>query len=100
MKNTCSALIKKNRSTHLSGDCAKFFLCAITGKACVAREIWDENDESSQFFSRAKASFNSDMANKCPCYGLDPEGVKTLIRLRREVETNAVIKEMEKNNNI
>lgn len=95
MKKHCEALIKKDRQTRLSGDCEDYFLCSVTGKGCIGREIYDENDESSQFFSRAKPSFNPKLALDCPAYGLDKEGFKTLIKLRKDAETAAAIAEME-----
>jgi len=94
MKKDCEALIKKDRKTRLSGDCEDYYLCSVTGQGCIGREIYDENDESSQFFSRAKPSFNPKEALACPAYGLDKEGFKTLIKLRKEAETAAAIAEM------
>lgn len=68
-KKPCVALKDYNTKTHLSDDCKAFLKCSITEKGCIARVIDDRDDESTQFFSRAKARFDKDKAKKCPIYG-------------------------------
>ena len=99
MTKDCNALTKKNRKTHLSGDCEDYYICGITGKGCIGREIRDDDDESSQFFSRAKASFNPEEALNCPVYGLDTDGIKTVLKLRKEAELKSVLNEIDTINN-
>lgn len=82
----CSALTKVDRDYHLSGDCEEFFICGITGRACIVREISDPDDQSSQFFSRAKCSFDPDEAANCPAYGIDKETQKILLKARADAE--------------
>lgn len=67
-KKPCVALINYDTKTHLSGDCRKLLKCKLTGKRCIARVIKDSDNESNMFFSRAKAKFDRDKAQKCPIF--------------------------------
>lgn len=87
----CEALINRNSEYHLSGDLGEFFRCAITGKECIGKEINDEDDQSSQFFSRAHAVINMKKIKRCPSFGIDKEMVKTLIMKRKETETSELL---------
>jgi hypothetical protein len=87
----CEALINRNSEYRLSGDLGEFFRCAITGKDCIGKEITDDDDQSSQFFSRAHAVINMKKIKRCPSFGMDKEMVKALIMKRKENETNELL---------
>lgn len=81
---TCSALINEDYQYHLSGDCNKFCICSITDKPCLGREISDDKDRSSQFFSRARCGIVKEKLYRCPAYGLFKEMTTQLIELRQK----------------
>ena len=87
----CEALIDRNSEYHLSGDLGDFFRCAITKKACLGKIILDEDDQTSQFFSRAHAKIDMDRIKRCPLFGLDKEDVINFINKRQEIETKELI---------
>jgi len=82
----CPALTNENYEYHLSGDCKPYCTCAITGKPCLGRVISDPDDQSSQFFSRAKCSIDPDKAKTCPVYGCSSETLKAILRERLAME--------------
>jgi len=90
----CEALINRNSEYRLSGDCGKFFRCAITGKACLGREIRDDDDQSSQFFSRGHAVINKEEIKKCPSYGVTKEELPAIIRRKKEQEAEEIINKL------
>jgi hypothetical protein len=90
----CEALINRNSEYSLSGELGDYFRCAITGKDCIGKEINDEDDQSSQFFSRAHAVINLKKIKRCPSFGIDKETVKLLIKKRKENETNELLEQV------
>jgi hypothetical protein len=90
----CEGLINRNSEYHLSGDCDEFFLCAITGMPCIARVITDDDDQSSQFFSRGHATIVKSVLNHCAGFGISKEELPELIRRRKEKETNDLINKL------
>ena len=90
----CEALLNRHSEYHLSGDLEEYFVCAITGKGCIGKVISDDDDQSSQFFSRAHAFIDMKKIKKCPSFGIDKEMVKTLILKRKENETNNILNQL------
>lgn len=94
VEKECEALLNRNSEYHLSGDLDEFFCCAITGKDCIGKYMRDEDDQSSQFFSRAHAKIDMAEIKKCPSYGLDKELIRTLVLKRRDKETIEILKQL------
>jgi len=90
----CEALINRNSEYRLSGDCAEFFLCAITGAPCIGRQITDDDDQSSRFFSRGHATIDKEALKNCASYGITKEELPEVIRKRREKETQDLINKL------
>jgi hypothetical protein len=87
----CEALVNRNSEYRLSGDCEEFFLCAITGRACIGRIIRDDDDQSSQFFSRGHATIDKEALKNCASCGITKEELPGVIRKRKENEANDLI---------
>ena len=83
---TCPALHKENYKYHLSGDCAEFCKCILNDRKCIGRVISDPDDQSSQFFSRAKCSIDMDEIKKCPMYGMSKETFVLIMREKAQKE--------------
>lgn len=75
----CNALIKEIFKYQFSEDCNNSCLCSLTNLRCIAIEIADPENRSSQFFSRAKNIFNKNKAQYCPLYGQSEEKIKELM---------------------
>lgn len=90
----CTALIKEDYEYHLSGDCSDFCLCAITKKPCLGRVISDPNDQSSQFFSRAKCSIDDKEIEVCPLFGASSSIIVKLLEERLEKEKKELLGEI------
>lgn len=93
---TCPALSEENYETHLSGDCAKYLICSVTGKACLGRVIEDKDDESSRFYSRAKCYIDTDKIKKCPMYGCSVSTFETILKERAQKELEDKLKNLNK----
>lgn len=76
---TCPALTKENYSYMLSGDCSEYCICSLTDKPCIGRTITDPNDQSSQFFSRAKCGIDKEELKYCPVYGVSKETFAAIV---------------------
>jgi len=90
-RKECEALVNRNSEYRLSGDLGDYFLCAITGRACIGKIILDEDDLSSQFFSRAHAKIDMDALKNCASYGITKEELPEVIRRRKEKEAEDLI---------
>jgi len=85
-KKICPALTNENFEYHLSGDCGQYCICSLTNKVCVGVDIDDPDDQSSQFFSRAKCIIDEDMLSTCPVYGCDSETIKLILKNKAKNE--------------
>ena len=85
---TCPVLTNENYEYHLSGDCEEFCICSLNNKKCTGRVIADTDDQSSQFFSRAKCLISQKGLRKCPVYGSSKETFQSIIKEKsmREME--------------
>lgn len=91
----CEALINRNQEYQLSGDLDEFFRCAITGKDCIGKIICDEDDQTSQFFSRAHTKIDMERIKNCPLYSIiDKEMIQKLILKRRDKETVEILNQL------
>lgn len=84
---TCPGLTDEDYDTKLSGDCARFCNCLVTGKACIGRHIEDTEDASNHFFSRARCHMNQDKLEACPMYGMPPEMFIDAIQIKGRIAT-------------
>jgi len=89
---TCPVLTNENYEYHLSGDCEEFCICSLNNKKCTGRVIADIDDQSSQFFSRAKCLISQKGLNKCPVYGSSKETFKAIIKERSDRELEEKLK--------
>ena len=89
---TCPALYKENYKYHLSGECTKFCICLISGKACKGRAIADTESRTSQFFSRAKCLINEKKIKKCPLFGSSKELFLDLLKKKSQDKLEKKIK--------
>ena len=90
----CEALLNRNSEYHLSGDLGEFFKCAITGKNCIGKVISDDDDQSSDFFSRAHAKIDMDEIKNCPLFGLGKEEVIEFVKKKKAIEQQEIINEL------
>lgn len=93
---TCPALINENYKYHLSGDCEDFCICSINGRPCTGRVIRDPDDQSSQFFSRAKCMISQNGLNKCPLYGVSEQIFTQIIKDKMQKELEEKLKGFKK----
>lgn len=82
----CTALINEDYDYHLSGDTERYCTCAITNERCIGMEIDDPDDQSSQFFSRARNIPSQKKLLRCPAYNCSKEIVELLVKGRMEIE--------------
>lgn len=76
----CPAMENVDFDYHLSGDCLKFCICALTKKKCIGIDRHDPDNASSQFFSRAKNAVVESKIETCPCYGMSNEMFVALMK--------------------
>lgn len=93
---TCPALTNENYGTHLSGDCQQFCKCSITNNACFGRVIADKDDESSQFFSRAKCYISDEGLAKYPLFGASISTFELILKDRAEKELKDKLAKLKK----
>ncbi|MFA5404979.1 MAG: hypothetical protein WC358_08600 [Ignavibacteria bacterium] len=89
---TCQGLINEDYDTRLSGDCKSYCICGVTDRACLGRHIEDSEDQSSQFFSRARCHMSKSKLDTCPLYGMPTDmfvsaiQIKARIRMEKQIE--------------
>lgn len=89
MGTICPALKNEDYEYGLSGDVGdEKCLCVITDNPCFGRVLIDSDDQSSQFFSRARCTFDMDKIKRCPAYGLSKETLQIILKKRVEKESN------------
>jgi len=76
---TCPAMINEDYEYHLSGDCLSYCTCLLNDEQCVGIVRVDDDDRSSEFFSRARNRFDEEAINRCPMYGVSAETIKQFI---------------------
>lgn len=81
---TCPALTKENYECALSGDLGNRYICALTDKPCIAKVYADPDNQSSEFFSRAKVMLDPKRFDDCPCYGISKDTFKTILKERSD----------------
>jgi len=91
----CEALINRNSNYRLSGALGDYFTCAISGEPCLGKIICDEDDQSSQFFSRSHAKIDMEKIKRCPMFGtISKEQLPDMIRKRMEGKANEIINKL------
>ena len=90
----CAGLINENYEYALSGDLGTYCKCMVTGRSCLAKEIGDPDERSSQFFSRAKCSISKDKLKNCPLYGASADVFKQVLLDRSKQELEEKLKEL------
>ena len=90
----CEALLNRHSEYHLSGDLGEYFMCAITGKSCLGKISLDEDDQSTQFFSRAHAKIDMNKIKKCPLYGIAKEDIAEVIHKRKLKEEQDILNKL------
>lgn len=91
---TCPALDNENYKYHLSEDCDQFCKCMINNRPCVGRNISDPDNQSSDFFSRAKCQISISAIGKCPLYGLSSRLFVEIIREKTQLELEKKLSKM------
>ena len=93
---TCPALTKEDYSYHLSGDAAKNCQCILNGKLCVGVEFHDIENQTSQFFSRARCFINTEEIKSCIMCGMSKETFISIVKEKSEKELEEKLKSIEK----
>ena len=94
--SVCPAMINEDYTYHLSGDCSNYCICSITGRYCLGMMAEDVDNQSSQFFSRARNILNRDGLASCPCYGVSKQTLVTIITEKAERELKAKLDNLSK----
>ena len=93
---TCPALTKEDYEYHLSGDTdERYCLCILNDEPCKGRVVADTDDQSSQFFSRARCYINTEKIKSCPLYGMGKETFKQILKERHEKLLNEKLNELD-----
>ena len=94
----CPALTNENYEYALSGDVYRErCLCLLNNEPCTGRIVSDDNDQSNQFFSRAKCSISQKGLNNCPLYGASKDIFVDIIESKAKIELATKLKELKNN---